>query len=50
MIIWNICLTILCLMLMFCIGRLAREIEAIKSWYPFCEMLKIKVDDLEAEE
>lgn len=22
-----------------------KEIEAIKSWYPFCEILKIKIPD-----
>lgn len=29
-----------------------KEIEAIKSWYPFCEILKIKIpekDDFESE-
>ena len=29
-----------------------KDIEAIKSWYPFCEILKIKIpekDDFESE-
>lgn len=46
MIIWNICLTALMLHLILCIGKLAEEIEAIKSWYPFCELLKIKKKDI----
>lgn len=34
------------------IHSLEKEIEAIKSWYPFCEILKIKIpekDDFEWE-
>ena len=34
------------------IHQLEEEIEAIKSWYPFCEILKIKIpeqDDFEWE-
>lgn len=27
------------------IRRLEKEIEAIKSWYPFCEILKIKIPE-----
>lgn len=46
MIIWNIILTALLLHCVLCIGKLAREIEAIKSWYPFCELLKTKKKDI----
>lgn len=34
------------------IHQLEEEIEAIKSWYPFCEIMKIKIpekDDFEWE-
>ena len=44
LIIWNVILTMLCLHFILCIGKLTHEIEAIKSWYPFCELVKIKID------
>ena len=50
LIIWNIILTILCLHFMLCIGKLAKEIEAIKSWYPFSQLTKIRVKDLSKED
>ena len=46
LIIWNVILTMLYLHFILCIGKLAKEIEAIKSWYPFCEISKIKIRDL----
>ncbi len=45
---WNSILTVIVvflfifMILMF--DKLIDEIEAIKSWYPFCELLKIKID------
>ena len=26
------------------LAKIVEEIEAIKSWYPFCELVKIKID------
>ena len=45
---WNSILTVIVvflfifMILMF--GKIIDEIEAIQSWYPFCELLKIKID------
>lgn len=44
LIIWNIFLTASFIFLILVIGKLIEQIEAIKSWYPFCELLKIKID------
>lgn len=50
MTIWCVILTIGFLTQGVYIRILEKEIEAIKSWYPFCEILKIKIpekDDFE---
>ena len=48
LIIWNSILTVILIFwIIFTILILAKiieEIEAIKSWYPFCELVKIKID------
>lgn len=48
MIIWNSILTIILIFwIIFTIlilAKIVEEIEAIKSWYPFCELVKIKID------
>lgn len=52
MTIWCVILTIGFLTQGVYIRILEKEIEAIKSWYPFCELLKIKIpekDDFEWE-
>lgn len=52
MTIWCVILTIGFLTQGVYIRILEKEIEAIKSWYPFCEILKIKIpekDDFEWE-
>lgn len=49
---WLIVLTIGFIVQGAYIRSLEKEIEAIKSWYPFCEILKIKIpekDDFELE-
>lgn len=43
MILWNILLTILVLIQGVVIRDLIDEVEAIKSWYPFCEIMKMKI-------
>lgn len=51
-ILWLIVFTILVAVQGAYIRRLEKEIEAIKSWYPFCEILKIKIpekDDFDFE-
>lgn len=45
MILWNILLTILVLAQGVIIRELLDEIEAIKSWYPFCEIMKMRIPD-----
>ena len=50
LIIWNIFLTTSFIFLILVIGKLIEQIEAIKSWYPFCELLKIKIDKEEVNE
>lgn len=48
MIIWNSILTVILIFwIIFTIlilAKIVEQIEAIKSWYPFCELVKIKVD------
>ena len=47
---WLLILTIIIIAQGKMITDLMDEIEAIKSWYPFCEILKIKIpekDDFE---
>lgn len=47
---WLLILTIIVIAQGKIITDLMEEIEAIKSWYPFCEILKIKIpekDDFE---
>lgn len=48
LIIWNSLLTIILvssiIITILILGKIVEEIEAIKSWYPFCELVKIKVD------
>ena len=47
---WLLILTIIIIAQGKMITDLTEEIEAIKSWYPFCEILKIKIpekDDFE---
>lgn len=40
---WLIVLTIGFLLQGWYIRRLEEEIEAIKSWYPFCEIMKMRI-------
>ncbi|MBQ1570064.1 MAG: hypothetical protein IIZ78_02975 [Clostridiales bacterium] len=50
---WLIVLTVGFVAQGWYIHQLEDEIEAIKSWYPFCEILKIKIpekDDFERRE
>lgn len=50
---WLFVLTIIIIAQGKMITDLMEEIEAIKSWYPFCEILKIKIpekDDFEWDE
>lgn len=48
MIIWNSILTVILIswiiISILILGKIIEQIEAIKSWYPFCELVKIKVD------
>ena len=47
---WLLILTIIIIAQGKIITDLMEEIEAIKSWYPFCEILKFKIpekDDFE---
>lgn len=48
MIIWNSILTIILvswiIFMILILAKIVEEIEAIKSWYPFCELVKIKID------
>lgn len=45
---WNSILTVivvfLVIFMILILAKIIDEIEAIKSWYPFCELLKIKID------
>ena len=45
MIFWCIVLTIGLVVQNAYTRSLEKEIEAIKSWYPFCEILKIKIPE-----
>lgn len=52
LVIWNLILSGLILTVIAASYNNADEIERIKSWYPFCEILKIKIpekDDFEWE-
>jgi hypothetical protein len=51
LVIWNILLSTILIGFVVVVGRLIEEIEAIKSWYPFCDLLKIqgRVRDLTGE-
>ena len=48
LIIWNSLLTIILvssiIIIILILGKTIEQVEAIKSWYPFCELVKIKVD------
>ena len=48
LIIWNSILTaivvFLFIFMILIVAKIIDEIEAIKSWYPFCELMKIKID------
>lgn len=48
MIIWNSILTVILIswiiISILILGKVIEQIEAIKSWYPFCELVKIKID------
>lgn len=53
LVIWNLILSFLVLKAIVVSEDNEDEIERIKSWYPFCEILKIKIpekDDFEWEE
>lgn len=45
---WNSILTVIVVFLfifmILILAKIIEQIEAIKSWYPFCELLKIKID------
>lgn len=45
---WNSILTVIVVFLfifmILILAKIIDEIEAIKSWYPFCELMKIKID------
>ena len=43
---WNVLLTILVVILTKAVAKLIEQVEAIKSWYPFCELLKINKKDI----
>ena len=43
LIIWNIVLTFLLWTVILVSKKNYDEIEAIKSWYPFCEIMKIRI-------
>ena len=48
LIVWNSILTVIVVFLfifmILIVAKIIDEIEAIKSWYPFCELMKIKID------
>lgn len=48
LIVWNSILTVIVVFLfifmILILAKIIDEIEAIKSWYPFCELMKIKID------
>lgn len=45
--IWNIVNSFLSITAILALFSNHKEIEAIKSWYPFCEILKIKIPEKE---
>ena len=50
LVIWNIIISFIAITALFGSYVNTEEIDAIKSWYPFCELLKIKIpekDDFE---
>lgn len=52
LIIWTLFNTFLSITAILGLYNNHKDIEAIKSWYPFCEILKIKIpekDDFESE-
>lgn len=40
---WNLVLTFLALTAILASKKNDDEIEAIKSWYPFCEIMKMRI-------
>ena len=46
LIVWNVLLTMLVVILTKAVAKLIDQVEAIKSWYPFCELLEIKKKDI----
>lgn len=40
---WNLILSFLVLTALLASKKNDDEIEAIKSWYPFCEIMKIRI-------
>lgn len=42
-IIGDIGLIVVLIILMIRVHWLEKEVEAIKSWYPFCEIMKIRI-------
>lgn len=45
MAIWNMVVSIIAITALIGGYQNYKEIEAIKSWYPFCEIMKIKLDE-----
>lgn len=45
LIIWTLFNTFLSITAILCLYNNHKEIEVIKSWYPFCEILKIKIPE-----
>ena len=43
LIFWNLILSFLVLVALFAGKKNDDEIEAIKSWYPFCEIMKMRI-------
>lgn len=52
LVIWNIIISFIAVTAFLGSFMNTEEIDAIKSWYPFCEILKIKIpeeDDFEID-
>lgn len=47
---WNLVLTFLALTAILASKKNDDEIEAIKSWHPFCEIMKMKIPKGEDDE
>ena len=47
LIMWNIINSFLSITAILALFSNHKEIEAIKSWYPFCQLLKIKIPEKE---